>query len=110
MFKSRCAIVALLASALLPANVYADEGKRDTSSIVVKGVRDPSAWFRIESQHMIVYSNDDPDDVPSRRCTFWRAGTGPPKSLIRLLSLSVPPMVVCPRRKYSWTVCARAGS
>jgi tetratricopeptide (TPR) repeat protein len=26
-------------------------------------MRDPSEWFRIESQHLIVYSNDDPDDA-----------------------------------------------
>jgi tetratricopeptide (TPR) repeat protein len=39
------------------------KGQLDPFTVVVKGVRDPSAWFRIESQHMIVYSNDDPDDV-----------------------------------------------
>jgi hypothetical protein len=39
------------------------KGKHDSSTVIVKGVRDPSAWFRIESQHLVVYSNDDPDDV-----------------------------------------------
>lgn len=38
-------------------------GKRDTSEVVIKGVRDPSKWFRIESQHLIVYSDSDPGEV-----------------------------------------------
>ena len=38
-------------------------GKRDTSQIIIKGVRDPSKWFRIESQNLIVYSDSDPEEV-----------------------------------------------
>lgn len=60
----------LVAVMLIPASASGGEtqkviinGKLDPSTVVVKGLRDPSAWFRIESQHMIVYSNDDPDDV-----------------------------------------------
>jgi hypothetical protein len=39
------------------------KGKRDPSTVIVKGVRDPSDWVRIESQHLIVYSDDDPDQA-----------------------------------------------
>jgi hypothetical protein len=60
----------LVTIALVPAHAFGNEppkvvvkGKHDASTVVVKGVRDPSAWFRIESQHLIVYSNDEPDDV-----------------------------------------------
>ena len=60
----------LMAIALVPAHAFGNEpprvvvkGRHGSSTVVVKGVRDPSAWFRIESQHLIVYSNDDPDDV-----------------------------------------------
>lgn len=38
-------------------------GKRDTSEVVIRGLRDPSTWFRIESQHLIVYSDSDPEQV-----------------------------------------------
>lgn len=40
-----------------------DKGKQDPARIVIKGVRDPSPWFRIESQHLIVYSDSDPGEV-----------------------------------------------
>jgi hypothetical protein len=58
----------LAAISLVPACAYGNDstvatGKQDPSRVVVKGVRDPSAWFRIESQHLIVYSNGDPDEV-----------------------------------------------
>jgi tetratricopeptide (TPR) repeat protein len=60
----------LAASTLMPVVASGNEpqkvvveGRRDASTVVVKGVRDPSAWFRIESQHAIIYSDDDPDDV-----------------------------------------------
>ncbi|MCS0630824.1 hypothetical protein NX786_15925 [Telluria mixta] len=60
----------LMTIALVPAHASGNEppkvivkGKHDSSTVIVKGVRDPSAWFRIVSQHLIVYSNDDPDDV-----------------------------------------------
>jgi hypothetical protein len=73
--KTRMAIHKYLASllvtiALVPTHASGNEppkvlvkGKHDSSTVIVKGVRDPSAWFRIESQHLVVYSNDDPDDV-----------------------------------------------
>ena len=38
-------------------------GELDPSKVVIKGVRDPSKWFRIESQHLIVYSDSDPEEV-----------------------------------------------
>lgn len=60
----------LMAIAFAPVGASGNEspkvvvkGKHDSSTVVVKGVRDPSAWFRIESQHLVVYSNGDPDDV-----------------------------------------------
>jgi len=70
MAISRYALSLLAAIALVPAGASGIEspkvivkGRHDPSTVVVKGVRDPSAWFRIESQHVIVYSDDDPDDV-----------------------------------------------
>jgi hypothetical protein len=60
----------LIAITLLPAGAFGNEqqkvvvkGKHTPFEIVVKGVRDPSAWFRIESQHLIVYSDSDPEQV-----------------------------------------------
>jgi hypothetical protein len=70
MALSRYALSLLAAIAFVPAGASGTEspkvlvkGKHDPSTVVVKGVRDPSAWFRIESQHLVVYSNDDPDDA-----------------------------------------------
>jgi tetratricopeptide (TPR) repeat protein len=60
----------LIAIACLPPGAAANEpdkvlvkGKRDASEVVIKGVRDPSKWFRIESQHLIVYADGDPEQV-----------------------------------------------
>ena len=70
MANFKYAVSLLMTIALIPAYAFGSEppkvvvkGKHDASTVVVKGVRDPSAWFRIESQHLVVYSNDDPDDV-----------------------------------------------
>lgn len=70
MANYKYAVSLLMTIALIPAYASGSEppkvvvkGKHDASTVVVKGVRDPSAWFRIESEHLIVYSNDDPDDV-----------------------------------------------
>jgi len=64
-------VVALLvAIVLLPASaaeVAPDKvivkGKHDTSEVVIKGVRDPSAWIRVESQHLVIYSDSDAEQV-----------------------------------------------
>jgi len=53
---------AALASANEPGRVVV-KGKHDPSEVVIEGVRDPSPWFRIESQHLIVYSDSDPEQV-----------------------------------------------
>lgn len=43
--------------------VSASASEGEPPKVVIKGMRDPSAWFRIESQHMIVYSDDDAHEV-----------------------------------------------
>ncbi|USX11668.1 tetratricopeptide repeat protein [Oxalobacteraceae bacterium OTU3CAMAD1] len=60
----------LIAIALLPAGASVSEPKQNvvessqnSATIVIKGVRDPSTWFRIESQHLIVYSDSDPEQA-----------------------------------------------
>lgn len=60
----------IIAITLMPVGAAGNEpqkvvitGKHDTSTVIVKGVRDPSPWFRIESQHVIMYSDDDPVEV-----------------------------------------------
>jgi len=59
-----------IAIAFPPAGASAGEpdkvvikGKHDASEVVITGVRDPSSWFRIESQHLIVYSDSDREQV-----------------------------------------------
>ena len=49
----------LIAIALRPAGASVNEPDK----IVIKGVRNPSQWFRIESQHLIVYSDGDREQV-----------------------------------------------
>ncbi|WP_432377704.1 tetratricopeptide repeat protein [Duganella sp. P38] len=53
-------MAALLGSASL-LSAYAQQPA--ASSVVVAGQRDASAWFRVESQHFIVYSDTSNDDV-----------------------------------------------
>jgi tetratricopeptide (TPR) repeat protein len=40
-----------------------DAASSNSSKVVIKATRDPSTWFRVESQHLIVYSNDDVSEV-----------------------------------------------
>jgi len=63
-------VTLLLAIALLPVGAAEAEpdkvfvkGKRDTAEVVIKGVRDPSAWIRVESQHVVIYSDSDREEV-----------------------------------------------
>jgi hypothetical protein len=63
-------VTLLVAIALLPVGAAEAEpdkvfvkGKRDTSEVVIKGVRDPSAWIRVESQHFVIYSDSDSEQV-----------------------------------------------
>ncbi|MHA4870720.1 hypothetical protein ACXZ1M_23800 [Duganella sp. PWIR1] len=70
MTGARSVFILLIAIAFLPAdasvsesNKILDESKQNPAKIVIKGVRDPSVWFRIESQHLIVYSDSDPEQV-----------------------------------------------
>ena len=60
----------LIAIACLPGAASGSEpgkvlvkGKRDAAEVVIKGVRDPSAWVRIESRHLIVYTDGDPEQA-----------------------------------------------
>jgi tetratricopeptide (TPR) repeat protein len=59
MAISRYVYPLLMAALLIPAAVFAS----DPSRIVIKGARDPSDWVRIESRHLVVYSNTDPDQA-----------------------------------------------
>jgi hypothetical protein len=35
----------------------------NSSKVVIKATRDPSTWFRVESQHLIIYSDEDVSEV-----------------------------------------------
>ncbi|WP_373991526.1 hypothetical protein [Duganella sp. BuS-21] len=61
MTMARYVFTLFIAMAFLPAGASVSEP--NPAKIVIKGVRDPSVWFRIESQHLIVYSDSDPDQV-----------------------------------------------
>lgn len=51
-------VAALIASASLTGGVHAAD-----NSVVVAGQRNASEWFRVESQHFIVYSDTSNEDV-----------------------------------------------
>lgn len=89
MAIARYGFILLLASALLPASASENDppkvvvkGMRDSSTVVVEGVRDPSRWFRIESQNLIVYSDNDQElmgaqpngEVMAKAIDAWRRG------------------------------------
>lgn len=52
----------LLGSASL-MNAHAQQEAPTAPSVVVAGQRNASEWFRVESQHFVVYSNTSNDDV-----------------------------------------------
>jgi hypothetical protein len=55
--KYACALAAALLTTI-PALAQVPESK-----VEIKGLRDASKWFRVESQHFIVYSDSGSDDV-----------------------------------------------
>ncbi|MYM22243.1 tetratricopeptide repeat protein [Duganella sp. FT135W] len=60
MLKPWYAAVALCGAGVM--NVHAQQ-QATAPSVVVAGQRNASEWFRVESQHFVVYSNTSNDDV-----------------------------------------------
>src|SRR3954467_11959270 len=57
MLKPWYAVVLLGSSALMNAQAQQQPEAQPAPSVVVAGQRHASPWFRVESQHLVVYSN-----------------------------------------------------
>jgi hypothetical protein len=56
-------LAAVFLCGAIGANAQQTPAPPASQSVIVKGIKDPSSWFRAESQHFVVFSDTSRDDV-----------------------------------------------